>query len=195
MKKRNNISNVMYNIKKKPLNGKKTIIAIVLACALLIYSIYILIKLLVNPTNTFIVENGKIYKEENNIGYIIRNEQVIYNKENNTKIVHLKAEGKKVANGEAIYRYSVDNEQELTEQIKQLDIEIQEIMENDNNIFSTDIKLIENEIEKKLEGSGRSCYRPRYARAAKAERASSGSAPSSQCTRASRRNHDRWRRT
>ena len=67
VKKSKNIDDMVYDIKKKPLNNKKTIIAIVLACIFLIYCIYLLIRLLINPTDTFIVEKGKIYKEESNI--------------------------------------------------------------------------------------------------------------------------------
>lgn len=151
MSKSNNMNNVMYNMKKKPLNGKKTIIAIILAGFFLVYCIFLLVKLLINPTNTFIVENGKIYKEESITGYILRDEHIVQNENTNSKIVHLKAEGQKVANGEAIYRYSMDNEAELNEKIKQLDIQIQEAMENENNLFSTDIKLLESQIEEQLE--------------------------------------------
>lgn len=151
MSKSNNINNVMYNMKKKPLNGKKTIIAIIVAGFFLVYCIFLLVKLLINPTNTFIVENGKIYKEESTTGYILRDEQIVQSENTNSKVVHLKAEGEKVANGEAIYRYSMDNEAELNEKIKQLDTQIQEAMQNENNLFSTDIKLLESQIEEQLE--------------------------------------------
>lgn len=151
MKNDKNIDNMVYNIKKKPLNGKKTVIAIVLACIFLVYCIYLLIKLLINPTDTFIVEQGKIYKEESSVGYILRDEQIIQNGGNTGKIVQLKAEGKKVANGEAVYRYSLENEDELNEKIEQLDVQIQEALQKENTLFSTDIKLLETQIEEKLE--------------------------------------------
>ena len=151
MSKNKNIDKVMYNIKKKPLNGKKTIIAIILAGVFLVYCIYILIKLLVNPTDNFIVKNGKIYKEEASTGYIIRDEKVIQSENYNGSIIQLKAEGKKVANGEAVYRYSMANEAELNEKIKDLDNQIQEALQKEDTLFSTDIKLLENQIELKLE--------------------------------------------
>lgn len=151
MKNDKNIDNMVYNIKKKPLNGKKTVIAIVLACIFLVYCIYLLIKLLINPTDTFIVEQGKIYKEESSVGYILRDEQIIQNGGNTGKIVQLKAEGKKIANGEAVYRYSLENEDELNEKIEQLDVQIQEALQKENTLFSTDIKLLETQIEEKLE--------------------------------------------
>lgn len=67
------------------------------------------------------------------------------------KIVQLKAEGKKVANGEAIYRYTLENEDEINAKIQDLDIQIQDALKNENTLFSTDIKLLENQIENKLE--------------------------------------------
>ena len=130
---------------------KKTKIAIIIACIFLIYCIAIFIKLLVNPTNTFIVEQGKIYKEETQDGYILRDESVINNENQNGKFVQLKAEGKKVASGEAIYRYSLENENELNEKIEELDVQIQEALQKETTLFSTDIKLLESQIETKLE--------------------------------------------
>lgn len=150
VKKSKNIDDMVYDIKKKPLNSKKTIIAIGLACVFLVYCIYVLIKLLINPTDTFIVEQGKIYKEESSTGYILRDEKVIENSQVAGKIIQLKSEGKKVANGEAIYRYSLGNENEINDKIKQLDVQIQEALQNESTLFSTDIKLLENQIETKL---------------------------------------------
>lgn len=129
----------------------KTKIAIILACIFLVYCVILFIKLLANPTDTFIVEQGKIYKEESQDGYIIRDEQIIDNELANGKIVQLKAEGRKVANGEAIYRYSLENENELNKKIEELDVQIQEALQKENTLFSTDIKLLETQIEEKLE--------------------------------------------
>ncbi len=150
VKNNKSINNMMYDIKKQPLNGKKTIIAIFLACIFLVYCIYLLVKLLINPTDTFIVEQGKIYKEESSIGYILRDEQLIQNEGEYGQIVQLKAEGKKVANGEAVYRYCMQNEEQLNNEIKQLDVQIQEALQKENNLFSSDIKLLETQIEEKL---------------------------------------------
>ncbi len=69
------------------------------------------------------------------------------------KIVQLKAEGKKVANGETIYRYCLENEDELNNKIEELDVQIQEALQNESEstLFSTDIKLLETQLEEKLE--------------------------------------------
>ena len=149
--KNNNINNVMEGIKKKPLNGKKTKIAIFLAILFMIYCIFILVKLLANPTKTFIVEQGKIYKEETVDGYIIRDETMVENENAGSNIIHLKNECDKVAKGEAIYRYALENEDEINEKIKDLDNQIQGALKSETTFFSSDIKLLETQIESQLE--------------------------------------------
>lgn len=146
-----NISKVMNDTKKRRINGKKSIMAIALTIAFFIYCIILLIKLLANPTNTVIVENGKIYKEESVEGYIIRDETVVQNNDTSAHIIHLKAEGDKVAKGEAIYRYSLENENEINKKISELDLKIQDAMKRETTFFSTDIKLLESQIETQLE--------------------------------------------
>jgi len=67
---------------KKKFNRKKIIIYItfLLVVIYLIYAVYLLVK---QPTNKVTVENGTLYLEETNIGYVIRDEQVV--KGNNYK--------------------------------------------------------------------------------------------------------------
>lgn len=149
--KKDNINNVMEVIKKKPLNGKKTKIAIFLAIIFMIYCIFILVKLLANPTNTVIVEQGKIYQEESVDGYIIRNETVLENNAESTNIIHLKNECERVAKGEAIYRYALQNEDEINNKIAELDSQIQGALKNETSFFSSDIKLLETQIETQLD--------------------------------------------
>ena len=55
----------------------KTKILIVISCAFLVYCVFLFIKLISNPIDTFIVEQGKIYKEETQDGYIIIDEKII----------------------------------------------------------------------------------------------------------------------
>lgn len=64
---------------------KKTKIIIVISAIVFIYCIYLFVRLLANPTDTFIIEQGKIYKEETQEGYIIRDEQIIQNGESGRK--------------------------------------------------------------------------------------------------------------
>ncbi len=151
MKENDNISCVVNNTKKRKLNTKKAKIAITLFILIIVYITYIFAKLLANPTATFIVEQGKIYKEEAQEGYIIRDEHMIEGDEQVGEMVQLKAEGRKVAKGEAIYRFSLENEEELNNKIEELDLKIQKALQEENTLFSSDIKLLETQIEEKLE--------------------------------------------
>ena len=108
-------------------------------------------NLIRKPTETFVVENGKIYQEEFAEGYIIRNESIININDANTGIVPIKSEGEKVAKGESIYRYCIDNEEEINQKIEEIDLEIQQNLDSDDTYFSTDLKLINNQIDQKLD--------------------------------------------
>ena len=61
------------------------------------------------------------------------------------------APGDKVAKGEAIYRYSLENEEAINQKISELDLKIQDAMKRETTFFSTDIKLLESQIETQLE--------------------------------------------
>ena len=71
------------------------------------------INLLKRPTETFVVEKAKIYKEEYTEGYIIRDETIINVENSEREIVPIKSEGEKVAKGESVFRYCRDDEQEI----------------------------------------------------------------------------------
>lgn len=139
--------------KGNKLNRKKVgqavsllIIAIIAVC--IFYSI---INLLIEPSDVFVIENGKIYEEETNIGYVIRDEKLVFSDEHQNGIVTIKSEGSKVAKGDSIFRYCSQNEQKLEEKISELDKEIQKAIEGQNTgIYSTDIQLLEKQIEEKL---------------------------------------------
>ena len=99
----------------------------------------------------FVVENGKIYKEEFSEGYIIREESVINIPDSKNGIVAIKSEEEKVAKGEAIYRYCAENEDEINKKIEQIDLKIQETLNEEESFYSADIKLINSEIEQNLD--------------------------------------------
>ena len=76
------------------MKNKTKVMAVISALAC-IYCIYLFIRLVTNPTDTFIVEQGKIYKEETQEGYIIRDEQIIQNGESGRKDSTVKSRGEK----------------------------------------------------------------------------------------------------
>ena len=140
-------------MEKKKNNNKKSIqliVTLILAISLVIYSIYAIISLIAKPTNSFLVENGKIAFEESVQGYVIRDEEVVMGENYKNGISQIKAEGEKVANGEAIYRYYTSGEEGLEKKISELDVKIRETMEKENNIYTGDIKTLETQIHKKI---------------------------------------------
>lgn len=132
---------------------RKVLVVLALLC-LIIYTFYNVIQLITNPTNTFLVEQGKIYQEEIATGYIIRDETVIKGKNYKNGMSQIKTEGEKVAKGEAIFRYYTSGEDNLIKKIEELDKKIDEAMAKEDNLFSSDTKVLENQISEKID----SCY-------------------------------------
>ena len=124
------------------------IIAILIVCYLG-YTIYLLIK---EPTDVFTIEEGKVYLEETDIGYIIRDETVVKGENYKNGMEQIKTEGEKAAKGESIFRYYSKNEESLIKQIAELDVKIQEAMATtQTNPFQSDVKILENQIDQKVE--------------------------------------------
>lgn len=131
--------------------NKKKIIAyfiLILVVIYILYTIYLLIK---QPTKTFVVENGKLYMEETDIGYIIRDEVVVQGENYKNGMEQIKSEGEKVAKDEAIFRYYSQNEESLKQKISQLDEKIQETMQENKDLFTSDMKILEKKIDEKVE--------------------------------------------
>lgn len=117
-----------------------------------VFFIYQIILLAMEPTDSFLIEQGEISQEESLIGYVIRNEEVIQTSGEQNKLVQIKNEGERVSVGETVFRYEASNEQELNQKIEDLNNQIQEAMEGQTEIFSSDIKALENQIETKING-------------------------------------------
>ena len=138
---------------EKKLNKKNYIIFGIVIIFIVIYCVYRIINLVANPTDTFVVEKGKLSFEETKQGYVIRDETVVKGENYKNGMNQIKTEGEKVAKGEAIFRYYTSGEEKLKQKIQELDVKIQEAWENENNLFSSDIKSIETQIETKLKES------------------------------------------
>ena len=135
---------------EKRINKSKTTIFALILLAILVYCVYVVCNLIINPTDTVIVENGKLSYEEIKNGYVIRDETVVKGENYKNGMFQIKTEGEKVSKGEGIFRYYTSGEDSLKQKIKDLDIKIQEAWESENNIFSSDIKALENQIGTKL---------------------------------------------
>ena len=138
-------------VKKKAKKTRNKIIiyfVFLIIVAYFSYTVYLLIK---QPTNKVTVEYGKLYSEETGIGYIIRDEQVVKGENYKNGMEQIKTEGQKTAKGESMYRYYSKNEEELNKQISELDEKIQEALEGQNDLFSSDIKLLEEQLDEIIE--------------------------------------------
>ena len=138
------------NKQKNKFKKKKVVmyIALLIIIIYLVYAVYLLVK---QPTDKVTVENGTLYQEETDIGYIIRNEQVVKGNNYKNGMERIKNEGEKTAKGDSIYRYYSKNEEKLKEQIADLDNKIQETLKGQTSIFSSDIKLLENQLDEKVD--------------------------------------------
>ncbi len=130
--------------------AKKIIIGIIFI-AILIYILCTIFFLIKQPTNIFTIEKGNLYQEETNIGYVIRDEQVVRGENYKNGMMQIKSEGEKAAKDENIFRYYSSNEENLKKKIEDLDNKIQEVMINDTSLFSSDMKLLENQIDEKMQ--------------------------------------------
>lgn len=135
--------------KKNKVDKKRFIIYLILLVVVIYiaYTIYLLIK---QPTNIFTVEEGKLYQEETVIGYVIRNEKVVKGENYKNGMEQIKSEGEKASKDENIFRYYSTNEESLKQKIAELDTKIQEVMTSDNSLSTSDMKLLENQIDEKI---------------------------------------------
>lgn len=138
-------------LKRKYKLNKKMIIAISIVVLIILgYCLYKVVALVQNPTNTFSVEQGKIYQEEATTGYIIREETVVKGNNYKNGMVQIKTEGERVAKNEPIFRYYSSGEESLKKKIAELDSKIDEAMAGEKELFTSDIKAIEKQIEETI---------------------------------------------
>ena len=136
---------------KKQNKNVKKIVLYVLGVIVAIYIIYIIYLLIKEPTNVFTVEEGELYQEETSVGYVIREETVVKGENYKNGMEQIITEGQKASKGQNIFRYYSANEENLKQKIAELDTKIQEAMESDNSIYNSDMQLLENQIDEKLE--------------------------------------------
>lgn len=132
------------------INTKLIIMSIIVFILIICFS-YNIIALFINPTDTFMIENGEISSVDESIGYIIREEKLFQGENYKNGIYQIKTEGQRVSKGDPIFRYYTNNEENLVEKIAKLDSQIQDAIEqNQSSIYSSDIASIDSQIEEKL---------------------------------------------
>ena len=138
--------------KKKKINNKKVIVISILLLILAIYLIYVIYLLIKQPTNVFTIEEGNLYKEETDIGYVIRDETVVKGENYKNGMEQIIAEGERAAVNENIFRYYSTNEESLKNKIAELDTKIQQAMAENTELSSgPDMKLLEDQIDEQIE--------------------------------------------
>lgn len=137
--------NINKKVKKK--NKRIVYIALMLIVFYVIYTIYLLT---VEQNKVFTVEQGKLYVEETTTGYIIRDETVIKGENYKNGMKQIKAEGERVAANESVFRYYSQNEESLKQKISELDEKIQLAMQETTNLLTSDVKILENQIDEKI---------------------------------------------
>lgn len=135
--------------KKKDNQILKMLLLSLIICVT-VYAIYIVVSLIMNPTDTCIIEESVIYAEESTVGYVIRDESLVKSKNENKTIEQIKKEGEKVAKGNPIFKYYNVNESKINDEIKELDLEIQEALKGKSNLLPSDVKRIEEQINLKV---------------------------------------------
>lgn len=144
----------LNNIKKKKrknINKIKITIVVLIIIAISVYFASSVLNLVKNPSNTVIVKEGKISKEETDAGVIIRDETVVKGENYKNGMEQIVDEGQKVAKDQSIFRYYSNGEDSIKDKIKTLDLKIQEAIENNNDdLFSSDTKLLDSQISEKL---------------------------------------------
>ena len=150
-KKTNKKKKVKNKMNLEALNAnKKTFIISAVILFIAIFCIYKVVMFIKNPTDTFTVEQGKIYQTEKTVGYIIREETVVKGSNYKNGIEQIKTEGERVAKGEAIFRYYSSGEESLISKIKDLDAKIDEAISKENTLLPGDIKALEKQIESQI---------------------------------------------
>ena len=150
MKRVDFLENDLSKKNKRRKSIKKIIILIILIITSS-YSVYMLGRLLKNPSNTYIVVNGELSKTETVQGYIAREEIVVEGNNSGKEMTKVINEGERVAKGNTIFRYESGEEENIKQKIIKVDEEIQKIINDDNSIFSSDKKMIESQISDEID--------------------------------------------
>lgn len=85
-------------------------------------------------------------------GYIIRDEQVLKGSNSSNELNQIVTEGTRVSKNEPVFRYYSGNEEEITKQIEELDVQIDKAIAEEGSISpSPEIVSLEVEIKQELD--------------------------------------------
>ena len=128
------------------------LIGIICLAVFLIYFLLNMTDIIGKNTDTFLVEEGTLSYEEEAEGYVIRDEKILEGTNTSNGISKIISEGSRVSKGESVFRYYLNNEEEINNQIKELDSKIDEALRNNQKQKgSVDIISLETEIKDTLD--------------------------------------------
>jgi len=137
---------VNISLNSKQLNIFKVVVCILLA----LYIGYSLINLIRNPTNTFMIEYGKVSLEESAIGYVIKEEYILEDEEATDELKVIIPEGTRVSKGETVFAYVGETNQEISKKLEEINKQIEEALENKKDILPNDINALDELIQDDL---------------------------------------------
>ena len=150
---RNNLANNDLNSNNnatKTKGGFTQVIAIILVTIFLAYILFrSIFSLITKNESTYIVRYGNISKEEALSGLVIREENVVSLPEDvgSVSLQKIITEGKRIAEGENVYKFYTNDETDINKQINDLNTQIQnEIANSDEKLVSIDTKLYDEQI-------------------------------------------------
>ena len=130
---------------------KKKLITDIVITIIIIYVFYAVYLIIKTPKDTITLENGTLTVEESATGYIIRDETIVKGKNYKNGIYQIVPEGERAAKNQAIFRYYGINENELQEKINEVNEKIQNALEKEKNLFPSDIKNLDEQIDTKVQ--------------------------------------------
>lgn len=139
---------------KKKANIRNKVISIlifIIITLLMFFMFRTVIQLIKQPSDVFVVEEGTLSLEETSEAYIIRNEIVLKGENYKNGMEKTKAEGKKVAKGDTIFRYYASGEEELKKKIEEINKEILEAQAKEPISDSSEIGIVKKQIKELLE--------------------------------------------
>ncbi|MCI8545730.1 MAG: hypothetical protein HFJ44_00675 [Clostridia bacterium] len=122
------------------------LVLFILVVILIAYLIYNTVRLIMRPADTFVVEQGTLNMSEAKDAYVIRNEVVLQGNNYKNGMEKVVAEGKRVAKGDSVFRYYVNGEETIKNEIAELDKQISEAQKNESIIPTADVEILKRKI-------------------------------------------------
>ena len=136
--------------KQKIKVNRKRLVLFYILVFLAIYFIVSIVRLFEKPVDTVLIKKGELINYEEVVGYIIRDEELL-DLSNYEGIVKSEVQdATRISKGSAILKYVSKSEEQIMEKINKLNEKIEVAKENQQTIFSNDVKIIDSEIENNI---------------------------------------------